>query len=183
MKATEDIINLWKTWRPSLAFVCPSQVACYYWKKHLLNKSCIPLFPNGEINDVAAVLAGSKPSAIIDIRQCNGTLEELTHISIKEGIFSKYIRDRSTLVFAKGDILDEIHMAIDSGDKFSLGILLGYPEESVKKFVERFATNANLTKTSSQTFHNNRHKINDEYINSLDAPEFKIHGDWFGDDT
>lgn len=174
MKTIEALIELWESWKPSIDFVCPSQVACYYWKLYLAGEKQRPLFPNGELNDVIAVIAGSKPSATIDLGDDNTFLEQLTRISIDRNIYSRYLRDRSLLIFARLNILDEMELAFKNQDKFIIGMLLGYPEKSVERFLQKFhkiAQNAQILKTNSI----------EECLKMQPTPKFKIGDEWFAE--
>jgi len=168
MKRIEDIINLWKSWEPSKNFVSPSQVSYYYWKIYLSTQNNKPLFPSGEINDVIAVLSGSKPAATIKIHSEDEMLKEIIELSLKNGIYSRYINEKSMLIFSKNDILDEIEFAVKNSDPFCIGILLGYPQESVTEFVNKIGK----IRLAS-------HAMNAEYAKNLDVPDFKPDADWF----
>ena len=164
MKEIKNIIALWSSWQPSDNFPCPSQVARYYWKVHMATNKNKPLFPAGEINDVAAVFAKTKPAAIIDLNKDNIMLKEFALKCKEYKINCRFINDK--FIFSKQNILDEIQLAVKNNDNFSLGILLGYPQKSVEKFMSK------TIKLASR-------ELNEEYIKSLPVPEFIPPKNWF----
>ena len=166
MKTAIDIINMWRNWNPSQYYVYPSQIALYYWKLHLVTKQNKPLFPSSETNDIAAVIAGSKPSAIATIEPSNMLQKELLEITIKEKIYGIFVNN--SVIVSKTNNLDKIEHALMINDKFSLGLLLGYPQHNVKDFVNKLGA----IQASSI-------KMDEEYIKRLPVPEFQPSKDWF----
>jgi len=167
MENIKDFINLWDSWKPSENFVCPSQVAHYYWEVYMATNKNKPFFPSGEINDVAAVFAGTKPAAIINVDKNNRMLKKFIQKCKKYQINCKITND--TLVFSKENILDKIELALKNNNKFALGILLGYPQKSVLAFIKK---NHNIVKASIKPLDKN-------YIKKLTVPKFIPSKKWF----
>jgi len=167
MKNIKDIIGLWLSWKPTAKYVCPSSVSRYYWKKFMVSNTHRPLFPMGEINDVAAVFAGTKPAAIIDADNTNDTLQTLILMSQNYQVNHKTVNNK--IIFSKTNP-KEIEDALSNKDHYRLGILLGYPRKAVKVFMQ----NLNIVKTATS-----EKNFNTSYTNGLPIPDFIPSSDWF----
>jgi hypothetical protein len=169
MKTIEDLIQLWSTWFPDEHYVCPTQAARYYWFRNLITRKDKPLFENWDINDVAAVFAGTKPAAIVGLNLNNPLEKGFALLCEKYGINCRITKNNEDLIFARENILDEIENALQNKDGYSLGILLGYPQKSVEDFMKKYGT-IKLGTT---------HKLDEEWLKNTPKPNFHPSSDWF----
>lgn len=171
MDKTNAIIEIWKNWSPDAHFVAPYQVVGWFWDEYLHHNGLKPLFPDGEIHDLAAVIAGAKPCAIMDLDgayacrtyDCDEIAIGILEIALENGLVFKIIKEQNVIIFAKEDgIADEIEKAMHEigNEKFrKIGSFLGYPNEAIECFIE------NLKNTS----------IKEEHV----SPKIKIEAELF----
>ena len=134
-----------------------------------------PLFPMGEINDVAAVFAGTKPAAIIDVDNTNDMLQILIQMQHNYQVNYKIINNKAIFSKINTKEIEEIEDAVSSNDHYRLGVLLGYPRKAIKIFMQ------NLKQIKTARFEKQiKTKLFDkDYINKLSDPDFIPPPDWF----
>ena len=153
MNITNQIIEMWKVWTPERFFVAPYRISGYYWDKYLHSNGLQPIFPDDEINDLAAVIANSKPAAIMNIpngilpsyrtKNCQEIALDMISIAVDNNVFMKRVVTQDcdqNLVCSKNEALaNEIIEAFQSTPRCEkLGRLLGYPEQSIQDFRNNF---------------------------------------------
>ena len=142
MKTIDNIIKLWANWKPSVDYVCPSSVTSYYWHYYVALKKNRPLFRDGEINDVCAVMSHSKPAALFatpcEVKQ-HPELQELIKVSQERNVFYSVTKMTNFYahVFSSNNSNALIQNALANFDSEQMGILLGYPREAVALHVQK----------------------------------------------
>ena len=174
----DDLIGLWKKWQPTLDFVCPSQVSSYYWFCYDFTHEYLPLFPRGEINDLIAVISGSKPSCYLTPQsfpsEDKNILSKLIEIAQKKKI-TIISQDNLLVASFSPKVIDPIINAIKSHDRKEMGLLLGYPLKAVDDFmdgIDQACKNIRLATCEDKIIHN----IHEQYP---DKPTFEIPSKWF----
>jgi hypothetical protein len=185
MKTIEDNINLWLKWKSTTNYVAPYRIVAYHYAKYNVEKNLKPLFPDGEINDVFAVIARSKPAAIFS---CNvGEQDEILTDAISvagNSIYRNVItqHDEDIHVFSRSEqINNAIKQAISQRNTAKLGLLLGYPSISIKKYQQKIKNQ--LTKYGGIP-PTKQYEYNKQYLHWFyrKEPEFQIPDNWFQQD-
>ncbi len=145
---------MWENWKPERFFVAPYQISMYYWDKYCHKNGPKPIFPDDEINDLAAVISNSKPAALLNIGQnvegvesylpsfridnCQEIALDIISIAIDNNVFMLRTHDLKNLICSKNkEIVDLIYKIEQEYNEFNgrkLGELLGYPEQSINDF-------------------------------------------------
>jgi hypothetical protein len=146
MNISNQIIEMWKIWSPENSFVSPFQVSNWYWDKHLHCNGLHPIFPDGEINDLAAVISGSKPAALLHmgkngelpsfrVKFCKEIALNIVEIATNNNVFMQRNHNETELICSKNkETIKKIQEADLVGNGIELGRLLGYPEQSIIDF-------------------------------------------------
>lgn len=146
------LVETWSNWQPHGKFVAPSFLSYEYGeqlKKKKLPELQIPLYHYAELNDIAAVIAGKKPAALIDYTMIStpgiitDIFNELMKMGQSKGIsYLKYKRenDETEQVFvAPTNQLQQIKNLFsvknEKRDHSAIGKMFGYPEENIQAFI------------------------------------------------
>ena len=177
MSKANKIIEMWKNWIPNDNFVCPSQVVGWYWNNYLRHNKIQPLFPDGEIHDLAAVIAGSKPSAMIDFsdhlyccrtKDCVEIEIEIIEMAIDNGIKFRVFKD-GTIVFSRDEeTINQIEKSFSETDNNryrSLGICLGYSNSAIQKFINK------KEEIKDKIKHNQKINLEEKEIPNINIPK------------
>jgi len=176
-------IQLWANWKPSVHYPCPSSITYYYWDYYWAFKKNKPVFKNGEINDVCAVIANSKPAALLDA-PCEveqyPELKELIEVAKQRNVFYSVVKRETYCVhiFSNNNSNVSIQNALLNGKPEQIGILLGYPKKAI--ILHRQESLKWLKKYGINEF-SKPEAVDEKYMKKYypNKPEFIPSKEWF----